>query len=49
MSTEKPASQKKVTLRSIPFEEAVADILKVKPPPEKEKRRGKGRKPKQAS
>ena len=30
----------------IPFEEAVADLLKVKPPPEK-KRRG-GRRPKNA-
>jgi len=25
----------------IPFEEAASDILKVKPPPEKKKRRGK--------
>jgi hypothetical protein len=33
----------------IPFEEAVSDVLKVKPPPEKKKRRGKQRKPKEAS
>ena len=33
----------------VPFEEAVGDILKVKPPPEKKKRRGKRLKPKEES
>lgn len=34
----------RLSLQPIPFEEAVGDILKVKPPPEKKKRRGKRRK-----
>jgi hypothetical protein len=33
-------------LHPIPFEEAISDILKVKPAPEKKKRRGKRRKEK---
>jgi len=34
----------RVSLQPLPFEEAVGDILKVKPSPEKKKRRGKRRK-----
>jgi hypothetical protein len=37
-----------VSLHPVPFEEVVSDILKVKPP-DKKKRRGKRRKPKEAS
>ena len=34
---------KPLSLHGIPFEEAVADVLKVKPPPDKPKRGGKGK------
>jgi hypothetical protein len=35
-----------VSLNPVPFEEAVSDILKVKPPPEKKRRGGKATKQK---
>lgn len=37
-----PSDKKgRVSLRPVAFEEAVADLLKVKPPPGKKRRRGK--------
>ena len=40
----KKGPEKPVSLSPLAFEEAVGDLLKVKPPPEKPKRGGKKRK-----
>jgi len=40
---------KPLSLNPVPFGEAVADVVAAKPLPEKKKRRGKGRKPKEYS
>lgn len=37
----------RLSLRSVPFQQAVSEIRKVKPPGEKKKRRGKRRKKQQ--
>jgi hypothetical protein len=44
-----PRKRDLVSLQPVPFEEAVSDILKVKPPPEKKRRRGKKQRKKQQS
>jgi hypothetical protein len=36
-----PRKRDLVSLQPMPFEEAVSDILKIKPPPEKRRRRNK--------